>query len=562
MVDEIQNAIANWAEVNAYREQSKNRSDLDRKSGKEKTGVILEGVQATNPADPRSQPLPVFIADYVLMDYGTGSIMAVPAHDERDFEYAKKFDLPIVVTVTPAEGTSPQLPFVSEHGFIILNDRIREFLGARAETSVTAEEMKNLVVTKLAELGKAEPRVTYRIRDWLFSRQRYWGEPVPLVHCNDGTIEGIVKTTDAHGVAEKLPLQLPEVPDYMPSADGYSPLAKNTEWVSTTDSKGDPAQRETNTMPNWAGSCWYYMRYTDPRNDTALAAPEKLKYWLPVDRYFGGSEHTTLHLLYSRFWHRFLYDQGVVPTAEPYAWRMNGGILLGPDAQKMSKSIGNVVNPDDKVNDYGADALRLYISFMGPYDGTLPWSESGLKACRKLVDRIVELANRVEKRPSDIELERNYHKLVKRVGSMLDHLKSNTVVSEIMIFVRTAEGFQTIGWELWCGFLKVIAPIAPFIAEELWQRAHGHADWSPEKSVHLQAWPRYDEALAKDEVIVIGVQVNGKLRDQVEVTPEEDEGSVKERVLASAGIQKWVAGKEIKKFVYVKGRIVNVVVAE
>jgi leucyl-tRNA synthetase len=369
----------------------------------------------------------------------------------------------------------------------------------------------------------------------------------------------VASTKDQASVDKNLPIVLPSVPDYLPSSDGYSPLAKNKDWVQTTDQEGRPALRETNTMPNWAGSSWYYLRYIDPKNPHSICDRKKMEYWMPVDRYFGGSEHTTLHLLYSRFWHRFLYDEGVVNTPEPYAWRMNGGVLLGPDSQRMSKSRGNIINPDDKVAAYGADALRLYINFMGPYDGTLPWSENGLKACRRLIDRIYSLREKVQDSANAPEFERSYHKLVKNVSWMIDALKTNTSVSEIMIFVNAAEATPHINRESWRGFIKILAPFAVFAAEDLWQESHGYTAWKPEQSVHLQSWPQFDPKLAIDEFLTLGVQINGKVRDEVQLLPDEPEESVRAKVLELPGVQKWLEGKTPKKFIYIKNRIVNIV---
>lgn len=565
LIDELRSHIRNWDEVSAYRAVAANRSDLDRKAAKDKSGVRIDGVTGTNPLSKALGAIPIFIADYVLMDYGTGSIMAVPAHDDRDFEFAKKFDLPIIETLQPREGDkNVKLPFNSEDALLSLTSEVRELLGddfiSKSGGKVTSQQMKEFVVSTLANNGKGEKKVTYKMRDWLFSRQRYWGEPVPLVHCEDGSIEPIVRTDDKEGVKAKLPLLLPSVADYLPSSDGHSPLANNTEWVNTKDSKGRPAKRETNTMPNWAGSCWYYLRYTDPKNDECFADPKKLNYWLPVDKYFGGSEHTTLHLLYSRFWHEFLYDEKLVPTPEPYAWRMNGGILLGSDMRKMSKSWGNTIIPDDKVKNSGADALRIYVNFMGPYDGTLPWAEGGLRACRKLVERIIELSDKVGSTESDESLKRAYHRMVKRITYMVDNIKTNTAISELMIFVREAEEASSIDREIWGGFLRTLAPFAVFAAEELWQKLNGYTAWKPEQSVHLQSWPTWSDEYATDDVVTIGVQINGKVRDQVEVQLEEEEASVKAKVLQLPGVQKWTSGKELKQFVYKKGRIVNLVV--
>lgn len=565
LIDQLKSSISNFTAVNQYREQMKNRSELDRKSSKEKSGIKLEGVSIDHPLI-KGFKIPLFVADYVLMDYGTGAIMAVPGHDERDFEFAKAYGLPIPQTVTndPDKATDT-LPFVSQDGFIIVTDEVKAIFGEeklkKLNGRVSCAEMTEQVIALLEKQAIAERKITFKIRDWLFSRQRYWGEPIPLLHLENGKIKALAETSNAKEVQDKLPLVLPQVPDYLPSADGTSPLSKNKEWVNIKDESGLSASRETNTMPNWAGSCWYYLRYLDPKNDQAFADPKKMKYWLPVDRYFGGSEHTTLHLLYSRFWHIFLYDLGLVPTPEPYSWRQNGGILLGSDGQKMSKSVGNVVNPDDKVESYGADALRLYINFMGPYDATLPWNESGLKACRRLIERIFELRLKVSDAPNSEKFQRDFHKCVRKVTQMVDSLKTNTAVSEFMILVREAEAEPHFNRDLWNGFIRLIAPFVVFAAEELWQEVLGNKAWDPKNSVHLQAWPKFDEHLAFDQRVTIGVQVNGKMRAQVEVDVDEAEAQVRERVMALEQLQKWVEGKELKKFVYVPGRIVNLVVA-
>ena len=564
LLKELRAQIQNWDEIEKYQIQTQRRSEVDRKAAKEKTGVLIKGVTASNPFNPQAPALPLFIADYVLMEYGTGAIMAVPAHDERDYEFAQTFKLPVVQTICSHKTSSSEnaetkdpLPFVAEDGWV--NEIPATAIGKASALPLSATEMKNLVLSTLEREGKGIRTVTYKIRDWLFSRQRYWGEPMPLLHRQDGSVVGVASTKDQASVDKNLPIVLPSVPDYLPSSDGYSPLAKNKDWVQTTDQEGRPALRETNTMPNWAGSSWYYLRYIDPKNPHSICDRKKMEYWMPVDRYFGGSEHTTLHLLYSRFWHRFLYDEGVVNTPEPYAWRMNGGVLLGPDSQRMSKSRGNIINPDDKVAAYGADALRLYINFMGPYDGTLPWSENGLKACRRLIDRIYSLREKVRDSANAPEFERSYHKLVKNVSWMIDALKTNTSVSEIMIFVNAAEATPHINRESWRGFIKILAPFAVFAAEDLWQESHGYTAWKPEQSVHLQSWPQFDPKLAIDEFLTLGVQINGKVRDEVQLLPDEPEESVRAKVLELPGVQKWLEGKTPKKFIYIKNRIVNIV---
>jgi len=557
LVDELKGAVTNFEEVDSYREATKSRSDIERQASKTKTGVQLQGISARHPLT--GDPLPVFIADYVLYGYGTGAIMAVPAHDERDFEFATLYKLPIVQTVWENEETKGELPLPSSEGVVEVVDALRPLFGN--EKFVSCDAAKRGIISALEQKGTGERRVVYRLRDWVFSRQRYWGEPIPILHLEDGTLMAVARTDRPSEVELHLPLTLPEVPDYSPSSDGTSPLAKNSDWVSTTTPEGRPAKRETNTMPNWAGSSWYYLRYTDPRNDKALADPENLKYWLPVDRYFGGSEHTTLHLLYSRFWHKFLYDQGVVPTSEPYSWRMNGGILLGADGQKQSKSKGNVVDLNEMLDRYGGDALRSYICFLGPYDGTLAWNEGGLKACRKLVESIYELRKKVKEGvEEELFLTRLYHRTVQRVSSMMDNLKMNTVVSEFMVFAGEAKKAQAISMETWQGFVRLIAPVMVFLGEELWQELNGYSEWDPKRSVHLQEWPSFDPELAKEDVTIVGVQINGKLRGELEVTDDDTTDTVRDRALELPNVQKWLEGKEVKKFIYVTKKIISIVI--
>jgi leucyl-tRNA synthetase len=573
--------------VIAYIEESKQKTEFQRISDtKSKTGVFT-GSYAINPFS--GEKVPVWISDFVLATYGTGAIMGVPAHDERDFEFAMKFDLEIKHVIQPnypdklttlhksideatgkarvqgdvvtfIEGEETLQDATINHHEKIFTEKFGILVNSGEYNGLTIKDAFEKMISKAETEGFGERKVHYKLKDWLFSRQRYWGEPIPLIHKEDGTVEAIADTNDPDSVKNNLPLILPQVPDYTPSADGYSPLAKNKDWVNTTAKDRSPAKRETNTMPNWAGSSWYYLRYIDPQNDNEFADFEKMKYWLPVDMYFGGSEHTTLHLLYSRFWHKFFYDLGLVPTEEPYQWRMNGGILLGSDGDKMSKSKGNVLNPDEKIEMHGADALRLYINFMGPYDGVLTWQEGGLKACRKLVEDIYEMKSKVSDEPNSDEVVTAYNKMVMKVGKMIDDLNTNTAVSEFMIFMNLAKKQEKINVDIWKGFLKTIAPFAPFITEELWQEMHGYAEFKRENSIHLQEWPKYDENLIKESKVVVGVQINGKLRAEVEVDLEENESIVKDRVMALPDVQKWTEGAQPKKFIYVPGKIVNIVV--
>lgn len=568
LIDQLKESISNWTEIQQYRDSTRNMSDLERQSAKEKSGVLVKGVAAKQPLAQDSTHIPIYLADYVLMGYGTGAIMAVPAHDQRDFDFAKKYQIPIIQTIfsKPPQRDNDEetalLPFADENGFVQVTDPIKKMLSESNQnvaTPLDCKGMKNAVISALEKKGLGEREVAFRLRDWVFSRQRYWGEPIPIIHLQDGTMRAVARTDDAEEVKANLPLILPDVPDFTPSSDGTSPLARNKEWVATTDPAGNPASRETNTMPNWAGSCWYYLRYLDPNNDQCFADKEKMTYWLPVDRYFGGAEHTTRHLLYSRFWHRFLYDQDLVGTKEPYQWRMDGGILLGADGKKQSKSAGNGVDLNEQLEKYGADALRLAICFMGPYDGTFPWNAGGLKACRKLVETIYELQVRVHPGIEDQSILRSYHRMVKRVTSMADELKMNTAVSEFMIFVNELKKADQIDREIWLGFIKLLAPFTPFLSEELWQSINDYSSWKRENSVHLQQWPGYNPELAKDDVLIVGIQVNGKVRGEIELSAQDTQESVQTRVMQMPNITKWLEDKEIKKFIYIPAKIVSIV---
>jgi len=528
---------------------------LERKVQKEKTGVEIMGVKAKHPFSEVEREIPVFVADYVLTDYGTGAVMGVPAHDERDFDFAKKYNLEIVPVVKPKKDDlkEPLTEAYIEEGILVNSGKFNNLESAKA-----SEE----IIKELESKNKGRKEITYKLRDWIFTRQRYWGEPIPLIHTQDGKIESICRTNDKKAVSENLPLELPEVPDYNPSADGTSPLEKNKEWVQTIDKNGNPAKRETNTMPNWAGSCWYYIRYADPKNNEAFADYEKMKYWLPVDNYFGGAEHTTMHLLYSRFWHKFLYDQGLVPTREPYKWRMNGGLLLGPDGTKMSKSKGNVISPMNIVEKYGADALRAFICFLGPYADTYPWNDNGVKATYRLATTIYNLQDKVTKNNGEVtseELNKRYHRFIKSVTEMIVDLKMNTAVSETMIFVNDLKKVEKIDSEIWEGFVKAIAPFMPFLAEDLWQTLNGYKKWENENSVHLQKWPEFDPKIAEKEGFSIGIQINGKIRDDIFLERDTTEEEAKKAVLAKEKVQKYLTGKEIQRFIYVPNKIISIV---
>ncbi len=521
----------NTEEVLEYINKAKELTDIERQT-KDKTGVLLNGVTAKHPFDEFEQEIPIFVADYILADYGTGSIMGVPAHDERDGEFAKKYNL-------------NSIPVITEENKII---------NSHQYNGMQAEDFKKAVIERLETENKGKKAFNYKIREQIFSRQRYWGEPIPLIYKQNGEIEKVSESN--------LPVELPVMKDFI-SEDGESPLAKNEEWVNTIDSEGNPAKREHDTMPTWAGSNWYYIRYIDPKNKDKFADIEKLRYWMPVDKYFGDAGHTTAHLIYSRFWYKFLYDQGFVPHPEPFKWRMSGGLLLGQDNRKMSKSRPKfVVNPKDVIENYGADAVRTYLAFIGPYEETYPWNENGLKACYKLMKNIYALKQKVTKSENskNLDTEKNLHKLIKNTTQMMEDLKMNTAVSEIMIFVNHLKDVDSIDENTWSDFLKVLAPFAPFVTEELWQEISGRNEWSDLNSIHLQQWPEYNEHLALDDVIELPVQINGKLRTALSVNRDISEEELKQMIKTNEKINDVIANREIKKFIYVKNRVVNLVV--
>ncbi|HRH32165.1 MAG TPA: class I tRNA ligase family protein, partial [bacterium] len=498
--DDQHDVLANKEEVKAYLESVKGRADIDRTNDdKEKTGIELKGVVAINPAN--GEEVPVWVADYVLPNYGTGVVMAVPQHDERDHAFAEKYQLPII--------DAPLVDF-----------------------------------NEAVERAKGRKKTNYRLRDWVFSRQRYWGEPIPLVHCEK---DGWVAIPD-----EQLPVELPQVEKYEPTDNGESPLSAIESFVNTTcPTCGDPAKRETDTMPNWAGSSWYFLRYIDPNNDQAFASKDALKYWTPVDLYNGGMEHTTLHLLYSRFWNKFLFDQGFVPTSEPYARRHSHGLIMADDGTKMSKSKGNVVNPDEVVAEYGADALRTYILFMGPFEEPVPWSTNGLIGVRRFLDKVERLAEKLgDESP---EVTKALHRTIQKVSENIDGFRFNTAVSELMKFVNVAQEGGSMSQDSFAKFLTLLSPFAPHLANELWEKL-GMAGLIEE-----QSWPKADEKLLIDNEIQMVVQVNGKLRANLTVPAGIADAELVALAKSDENVQKFLTG-EIKKEIVVKGKLVNFVV--
>ena len=536
-LDKYKDQIKNWEEIVAYREQASRKSDFERAElAKDKTGVAIDGLTAINPVNGKE--VPIWVSDYVLMSYGTGAIMAVPAHDERDWEFAKKFHLPIIQVVAKngEEVDVNEAAFTDVATGVLINS---DFLNG-----LEVKDAKEKMIKFLEEKGIGQAKTNYKLRDWVFSRQRYWGEPIPIVHCDKC---GYVPIDES-----ELPLLLPEVESYMPTDNGESPLAAMTDWVNTTcPCCGGPAKRETDTMPQWAGSSWYFLRYTDPHNDKALASPEALKYWLPVDWYNGGMEHTTLHLLYSRFWHKFLYDQGVVPTPEPYQKRTSHGMILGENGEKMSKSRGNVVNPDDIVQEYGADTLRTYEMFIGAFDLAASWSEDGVKGCRRFLDRVWKLQDLMtDEEGYSKDLETKMHQTIKKVSNDFENLKYNTAIAAMMTLLNDfyKKGSITRG-ELKT-LIILLNPVAPHITEEMWQII------GCEGRVYQQTWPEFDEAKTVESSVEIAVQINGKVKETLGIQKDDP----KDQVIAKA--KEVIADKltgNIVKEIYVPGRLVNIV---
>ena len=535
MIDKYKDDLKNYDEVIAYREQAAKKSDFERTElAKDKTGVMLDGLTAIDPVNDKE--IPIWVSDYVLMSYGTGAIMAVPAHDERDWEFAKKFNMPIIEVVAGSPVDVNEAVYTDVASGTLVNSGFLDGL--------SVADAKEKIIEFMTEKGIGHAKTNYKLRDWVFSRQRYWGEPIPIVHCDKC---GYVALPES-----ELPLELPDVESYMPTDNGESPLAAMTDWVNTTcPCCGGPAKRETDTMPQWAGSSWYFLRYTDPHNDKELASQEALKYWMPVDWYNGGMEHTTLHLLYSRFWHRFLYDEGVVPCPEPYQKRTSHGMILGSNGEKMSKSRGNVVNPDDIVRDYGADTLRTYEMFIGAFDLSASWSEDGVKGCRRFLERVWKLQDILtEEDGYSADMEVKMHQTIKKVSSDFESLKYNTAIAAMMALINEFYKKNSVTKGEYRTLLTLLNPVAPHITEELWQRA------GFDGRVYQTAWPEFDEEKTKEATVEIAVQINGKTRATLAIHKDDQKDTVIEN--AKKVIADKLTGSIVKE-IYVPGRIVNIV---
>lgn len=535
LVEKYANRIANIDEVRHYQDEANKKSDFERTElVKDKTGVELKGLTAMNPIS--NQNISIWISDYVMMGYGTGAIMAVPAHDQRDYEFATKFNLPIVQVISGGD--------ISEQAY----DGDGTLINSELINDLSVDEAKAKIIDIVKQRGIGEAKVNYKLRDWVFSRQRYWGEPIPVIHCEDC---GIVPVP-----YDQLPVTLPEVESYEPTDTGESPLAAIKDWVNTTcPSCGKAAKRETDTMPQWAGSSWYFLRYTDPNNDQAFASEEALKYWLPVDWYNGGMEHTTLHLLYSRFWHKFLYDIGAVPTIEPYTKRTSHGMILGENNEKMSKSRGNVVNPDDIVTEFGADTLRTYEMFIGDFEKSVAWSMNGVKGCRRFLDRVWNLQEiLVDGDTISRAYNTSLNQMIKKVSEDYERLKYNTAIATMMSFLNEVTKAGAINRAEYAIFLQLLNPVAPHITEEIWQRV-GYR-----QTMHQTAWPSYDEAAVIESVLEIAVQVNGKVRTTINVAKDAPREEVEAIAMADDKLQAAIKGKNVVKVIVIPNKIVNVVV--
>lgn len=525
LINKYKDRIKNFAEVEEYKNAASKKSDFERTElSKEKTGVELKGIKAINPAD--SKEIPVWISDYVIMSYGTGAIMAVPAHDDRDFEFAEKFKLPIIKVI-------------NENNTLINSNFLNE---------LTSEAGKEKIIEWLEDKKIGAHKINYKLRDWVFSRQRYWGEPIPLVHCEKC---GWVPVPES-----ELPLKLPEVSNYLPTATGESPLANMESWIETTCPKcGSKAKRETDTMPQWAGSSWYFLRYIDPHNDKEFADKEEMKYWLPVDWYNGGMEHTTLHLLYSRFWHKFLYDEGYVPTPEPYMKRTSHGMILGENNEKMSKSRGNVINPDDLIEEYGADTLRTYEMFIGAFEQSTPWSNNGLSGCRKFLERVWKLQELLTSETNySNELSTEMHKTIKKVSEDFENLKFNTAIAALMTLINKFYAVKKITTGELKTFLILLNPAAPHITEEMWELL-GFGG-----RLYSQKWPAWEDNKIKDNFVEIAVQINGKLKTTIKIDTSSNKEAIRNKITENSEITKYFANKKIIKEIYVNGKIYNFVV--
>ena len=537
-VEKYKDMIENYAEVEAYKTEAAKKSDFERAElDKNKTGVMLKGIKAIDPVN--NAEIPIWISDYVLVTYGTGAIMAVPAHDTRDWEFAKKFDMPIIEVVAGGEDVQKEAFTDVETGVMVNSG----FL-----TGMQVEDAKKAIIDFLEKEGIGTRKVNYKLRDWVFSRQRYWGEPIPLVNCPKCGWVAIPES--------ELPLQLPDTKNFEPGESGESPLIKIRDWVETTCPKcGGKAERETDTMPQWAGSSWYFLRYIDPNNSDFLAGLEELKYWLPVDWYNGGMEHTTLHLLYSRFWHKFLYDIGVVPTKEPYQKRTSHGMILGENGEKMSKSRGNVINPDDVVNEYGADTFRTYEMFIGAFDQATPWSMNGVKGCYKFLERVWNLQNiLVDGDSYSKELETALHKTIKKVTDDYNRMKFNTGIAALMAFINDVMKVEKINKAEFKTFITLLNPVAPHITEELWQIAGFEGMLSQTK------WPEYDETKTVDDEVEVVVQINGKIRDKMMISADLNPQQMQEVALANEKIKELIDGKQVVKVIAIPKKLINIVV--
>ena len=534
LIDTYADKITNMDAIKAYRDECQKKSEFERVNlVKDKTGVRIEGLEAVNPVNGKK--IPLFIADYVMMGYGTGAIMAVPGHDQRDYDFAKAFGLDIIEVI---KGGDMSVEAYTGDGEMVNSD----FLNGYTNKKDSIERM----IEYLEEKGIGEAGVQYKMKDWAFNRQRYWGEPIPIIHCPNCGMVGVPY--------EELPLRLPEVEQFMPGEDGKSPLAKIDSFVNCTCPKcGGAAKRETDTMPQWAGSSWYYLRYIDPKNDTALADMDKLKYWMNVDWYNGGMEHVTRHMIYSRFWHHFLYDIGAVNTFEPYAKRTAQGMVLGSDNQKMSKSKGNVVDPLEVVEEFGADTLRTYVLFMGDYGASSPWNESSVRGCKRFLDRVARLADNLQD-ANVSSLESKLHKTIRKVTNDIEDMKFNTAIAALMTLLNDFEAEKKVGRDQYVAFLKLLNPFAPHLTEEIWQYLGG------EGFLSVSEWPVFDEAKTIDATVEISVQVNGKPREILSIAVDADQEAAEKAGLALQKIAKLVEGKRIVKVIYRAGKILNFVV--
>ena len=542
LLEKYKDEIKNYDEILAYRNKAAKKSEFERvELSKNKTGVKVDGLEIVNPVNGKHVPL--WVTDYVMMGYGTGAIMAVPAHDTRDFEFAKKFNIDMIQVVANSNGEEVSLEKEAytdiEDGVIINSDFIN---------GLSVKDAKAKMIDYLVQNNIGKQKKNYHMKDWAFARQRYWGEPVPIVKCEHC---GLVPLKESD-----LPLTLPEVEDFVPGEDGESPLAKVESWVNTTCPKcGKPAKRETDTMPQWAGSSWYFLRYMDPNNNDAIASKEALNYWKNVDCYNGGMEHVTRHLIYSRFWHRFLYDIGVVPTKEPYQKRSTQGLILGPDGNKMSKSKGNVVNPDDIVKEYGADTLRTYILFIGDYGMAAPWSENGVKGAKKFLDRVMRIESLVTDEDCDSkELDKELNSVIKKVSQDYEDMKYNTAIAAMMSYVNVLYKQEKVSKKYVKPLLQILNPVAPHVTEELWQKLNigGY--------IFESKWPEYDESKIVSDVIEIPVQINGTVRYRINVPSDSDEKEIEKVALETPALQNYMNGKEVKKVIVIKSKIVNIVI--